>query len=270
MPNIGHGGRGVHMNKLRRIVFNVALYITIVGIIAIVLFLMILFVMKLNVSALSGGSDKPICVVIDPGHGGEDGGAVSESGIVEKNINLSISMCLKDYFEMSGIDVIMTRADDRLLGEGSTVGEKLHNDFPKRLELYNSSDADFVVSIHQNKFTSPEEHGAQVFYGPADIGSERLARCIKRSLNGLLQPDNEREITKAGSNIYLLNNCANPCVLVECGFLSNPKEAQQLDTYEYQRQMAFSIYCGAMEYISNSKADTASPAKNSLHVITDH
>lgn len=236
------------MDKLKRIVFNVALYITIVGIIAAVLFFLILLVMKLNASALSGEQKQDICIVLDPGHGGADGGAVSESGIVEKNINLSISRCLRDFFEMSGYRVVMTRDDDNLLSE------KLHDDFEKRLSLYNSADADLVLSIHQNKFTSPEEHGAQVFYGSSDIGSEKLAASIRHSIKGLLQPENEREITQAGSNIYLLNNCTNPCVLVECGFLSNPQEAQQLDSYDYQRQVAFAIYCGTTDYLHRRRA----------------
>ena len=234
------------MEKLRKMIFNVFFYLTVVAIMGAVLFLMILFVMKLNVCAATGVRLRQTCVVIDPGHGAEDGGAVSDSGIVEKDVNLAVSLCLRDYLEASGFKVKMTRSDDDLAGTGDTLKQRLHDDFAERLKLYN--DGDIVVSVHQNKFTSESEHGAQVFYSPNDIKSEKLASSLRRSITGLLQPENEREITKAGSNIYLLNNCTKPCVLVECGFLSNPAEAQLLSDSEYQRQFAFAIYCGILEF----------------------
>lgn len=233
------------MEKLKKIVSNVIFYITIIAITAAVFFLMIFVVMKLNVSALES---RPK-VLIDPGHGAEDGGAVSDSGLEEKGVNLSISLTLRELLEASGCDVVMTRKDDAIPGEGATAKERLHDDFTKRLEMYNSADTNLVVSIHQNKFTQPQYSGAQVFYSPNDPRSESLALCIKRAFKGFLQPENEREITKAGSNIYLLNNCEKPCVLVECGFLSNPEEAELLSQEEYQRKVAFTIYCGIMEFL---------------------
>ena len=239
------------MEKLKQIVFNVVFYMTVVAIIAALLFVMLMIVMKLNVAAVTGAniSSKEKCVLIDPGHGEADGGAVSDSGVVEKDVNLDISLCLRDLFEASGITVKMTRDSDALAGVGDTFAERRSDDFKKRLEMYDQSGIDAVVSVHQNKFTQPNEHGAQVFYSPNDPRSEQLAACVRRSLVGLLQPDNKREITKAGSNIYLLNNCQNPCVLVECGFLSNPDEAALLADPEYRRQIAFAIYCGVIEYL---------------------
>ncbi len=237
------------MEKLKKIVFNVIFYITVLAIIAVVFFVMIFVVMKLNVCAMTGGGVQRACVLIDPGHGEEDGGAVSESGLVEKDVNLDIALCLRDQLELSGCRVIMTRDCDKMAGTGSTLSEKRSDDFRKRLEMFNSSDVDLVVSIHQNKFTSPSEHGAQVFYSPNDPRSETLAVCIRRSFKGLLQPENEREITKAGSNIYLLNNCDNPSVLVECGFLSNPEESALLADEEYRRQLSFAVCCGIIEYL---------------------
>ena len=257
------------MEKLRRIVFNVVLYITIVAIIAAVLVVLIFVVMKLNVYAAEGVNTRAVCVLIDPGHGAEDGGAVSDSGAVEKDINLSVSLTLRDLLENAGFRVVMTRSGDEMAGTGDTLSEKRRDDFEKRLGMYNSDRADIVVSIHQNKFTSPSEHGAQVFYSPNDSRSETLARCIKRSFKGLLQPDNEREITKAGSNIYLLNNCENPCVLVECGFLSNPSESEMLSDPEYQRQTAFAVYCGILEYVSTggSQRELPAAAQKVMHTI---
>lgn len=236
------------MEKLKKIIFNVVFYITIVAIIAALLFIMIIIVMKLNVHAMTNGKPESVCVLIDPGHGAEDGGAVSDDGLVEKDINLNVSQCLRDYLVLSGYEVRMTRDSDSLLGSGDTLKERLHDDFAKRLEMYNDDDVDIVVSVHQNKFTESKYSGAQVFYSPNEPKSETLAVCLRRAIRGFLQPDNEREITKAGSNIYLLNNCNNPCVLVECGFLSNPEEAKKLSDESYQRELAFTIYCGILEY----------------------
>ena len=240
------------MEKLKKILFNIVFYITVIAIIIAVFLLMVIVVMKLNVYALTGAGAEPVCILIDPGHGAEDGGAVGDSGLVEKDVNLEISLTLKDMLEMSGCRVLMTRSDDSILGSGSTLKERLHDDFAKRLELYNSDDVDIVVSIHQNKFTSSGEHGAQIFYSPNDPLSEDLADCTRRAFIGLLQPDNERAAVKAGSNIYLLNNCTKPCILAECGFLSNPEEEALLSDEEYCRQVAFTVCCGITEFISTA------------------
>lgn len=244
------------MEKLKKIIFNVIFYITVIFIMAAVMLALVFIVLKLNVYAATGVGGEKICVLIDPGHGAEDGGAVSVSGDAEKDINLAVSLLLRDHLEASGFKVEMTRSTDDLTGTGDTLKERLHDDFSQRLKMYNSESCDLVVSIHQNKFTSPAEHGAQVFYSPNDERSENLAASIRRSVTGLLQPENERAITKAGSNIYLLNNCTKPCVLVECGFLSNPEEAELLCDGEYQKQLAFAIYCGVLEYESHCGAGT--------------
>ncbi len=236
------------MEKFKRMLFNVVFYITVVAIIAAVFFAMLLVVMKLSVSAMTGGQQCGT-ILIDPGHGAEDGGAVSDSGLVEKDINLDISLMLRDQLETAGFSVEMTRERDEMAGSGDTLSEKRRNDFANRLLMYNESGVDAVVSIHQNKFSSPAEHGAQVFYSPNGESSEALARSVRRSITSLLQPDNERAITMAGSNIYLLNNCENPCILVECGFLSNEEEAQLLSSEEYRKEMAFAVCCGVMEYM---------------------
>ena len=240
------------MEKLKRIIFNVVFYITVIAIIVAVFLVMMFVVMKLNVSAMSGGM-QGACVLIDPGHGAEDGGAESEDGLIEKDVNLSIALMLRDYLELSGCRVVMTRDGDEIPGQGATLKDKLHDDFGKRLSMFNDGETDIVVSIHQNKFTDPQYSGAQVFYSPNDPDSERLAVCVRRAFRGLLQPDNDRDIVKAGSNIYLLNNCDKPSVLVECGFLSNPDEARLLATEEYRRQAAFAIGCGVMEYLGAQK-----------------
>ena len=240
------------MEKLKRIVFNVVFCITVLAIIAAVFLAMILVVMKLNVYAVTGEPASARCVVIDPGHGAEDGGAVSAEGLVEKDVNLDIALLLRDELELSGYRVVMTRSGDEMAGSGSSLSEKRRSDFAERLKMYNGSGVDAVVSIHQNIFSDASEHGAQIFYSPNEAASERLADCVRRSVTALLQPENERPLTKAGSNIYLLNNCEKPCVLVECGFLSNPDEAALLSDEEYRRKMAFAVYCGVLEFFAGN------------------
>lgn len=242
------------MEKLKQSIFNIIFYIFIVALIIALVFLLIFAIMKLNAYAFEDVQPEDVCILIDPGHGAEDGGAVSDDGVVEKGINLSISTYLREYLELSGFEVIMTREDDNIMGDQTlpTLQERHRSDMHARLDLYNSEDVDYVISIHQNKFTESQYSGAQVFYSPNDEQSEVLADYMRKSIVGFLQPENTREIKKAGSNIYLLNNCNNPCILVECGFLSNPEETALLNTEEYQRQMAFTIYCGMLDCIRNN------------------
>lgn len=241
------------MEKLKKSICNIIFYILILMLGAAFVLLILQAIMKINCYAVENASSENICILIDPGHGGEDGGAVSDDGVVEKGINLAISNYLKEYYELSGFEVQMTRTDDTPRGDLSlpTIEERKRSDMQSRLEMYNSSDVDYVVSIHQNKFTESQYSGAQVFYSPNNEKSGQFAEYLRKSIVGFLQPDNERELKEAGTNIYLLNNCQNPAVLVECGFLSNPEETALLADTEYQRQMAFSIYCGTLDCIKN-------------------
>ncbi len=240
------------MEKLKQSLFNIIFYIVIVALIIGLVLLVIFAVMKINVYADETRSSAPLCVVIDAGHGGEDGGARSADGIAEKGINLAISQTLRDYFELSGIKVLMTRDDDTPMGDQSlsTFKERNRDDFRERLALFNREDVDCAISIHQNKFTEPQYSGAQVFYSPNNEKSADLAEYIRKSVTGLLQPDNERQNKTSDGNIYLLDNCSNPCVLVECGFLSNPEETAKLADEEYQKQIAFAIYTAVVEYLA--------------------
>lgn len=243
------------MEKLKDSIYNILFYIIIITLILSLVFLLFFAIMKINVYAFENTGEDSVCIVIDPGHGGEDGGAVSDDGVVEKEINLAISTYLKEYYELSGFEVLMTRDDDTPMGDLSlpTLKERKTSDMNARLDLFNSKDVDLVISIHQNKFTESQYSGAQVFYSPNDERSGELAEYLRKSIVGFLQPENERELKKASTNIFLLNNCYNPSVLVECGFLSNYEETQLLITPEYQQQMAFSIYCGTLDYLNNVK-----------------
>ena len=179
-------------------------------------------------------------VVIDPGHGGEDGGAQGVSKMREKDINLAIAKKLEKMLTLSGFHVIMTR-------------ERKVSDLHNRLGLIEEQDDCIFLSIHQNHFTSSRYYGTQVFYSTNDPSSEELAEAVRGRVVSLLQPDNTRECKPATSSIYLLWHAEVPAVLVECGFLSNESEAQKLNDPQYQEQMAFAIYSGFLDYYQSSR-----------------
>lgn len=187
-------------------------------------------------------------VLIDAGHGGEDGGAVVGS-VLEKQINLAVAQDTADLLTFCGFDVQMTRTgDDALTDEGEDVKKRKYNDMKRRLELYNASPQNVIISIHQNKFSNASSKGIQVFYSPNNDKSALLAECVRYAAVGMLQPDNTRENKAAGKDIYLLKNTDNPAVLVECGFLSNREEREKLVTGSYQKQLALAIAAGFINY----------------------
>lgn len=212
-------------------------------------FLMISAALNIKVSVSSENVKSMPTIVIDAGHGGEDGGAVSESGVLEKDINLSIANDASALFYLLGFDVKQTRKTDIALDNGEdTIRKRKVSDMKKRLEIFNSPEENTIISIHQNKFSESKYHGTQIFYSPNNPKSKQLADSIKYSVKGLLQPDNERECKKADSGIYLLKNTNNPAVIVECGFISNGEECKNLLDSQYQKQMAFSITAGFLSY----------------------
>ena len=193
--------------------------------------------------------EQPI-VVIDPGHGGEDGGAQSSANVLEKDINLAIAQKLEKMLTLSGFRVVMTREEDISIGDATldTVKERKVSDLHNRLNLIEKQGDCIFLSIHQNHFTSSRYYGTQVFYSTNDLSSQDLAEAIRERVIALLQPENTRACKPATSSIYLLWNAQVPAVLVECGFLSNESEAQKLNDPQYQEQMAFAIYSGFLDY----------------------
>lgn len=205
------------------------------------------FVFTSKVEQTSVDADiKSITVVVDAGHGGEDGGA-SVDNILEKNINLSIALKLRDFLISNGFDVIMTRETDAAIYDSNSASKK-RSDLQNRVDIFNSSNNNVVISIHQNKFAQSQYSGTQVFYSANNSDSAQLAEDIRHSVVSLLQKDNERQCKKAGSEIFVLDNSQVPTVLVECGFLSNQLEASKLNDEKYQSQMAYCIFLGFMEY----------------------
>lgn len=194
-------------------------------------------------------------IVIDPGHGGEDGGAQSASGTLEKDINLSIALKLRELFRSSGYTVVMTREEDVSIGnqELSTIRERKVSDLHNRLKIVEEQENCLLISVHQNHFSESKYFGTQVFYSAQSEESEQIAEHIRENLVSLLQPENTRQCKPATDSIYLLWNCTKPSVLVECGFLSNVSEAEKLTDETYQQQMAFAIYRGVSECLFNTE-----------------
>lgn len=219
---------------------------------SVFVFLMVKSTDRITQKAMADPAEQKTRVIIDPGHGGEDGGAVV-GNILEKNINLEISRDTADLLRIMGFDVSMTRSNDNALtDEGEDVKKRKYNDMRLRLSMYNSSPDNVIISIHQNKFSNASSKGTQVFYSPNNDLSARLAESIRQSTVSQLQPENSRECKAAGKEIYLLKNTDNPAVIVECGFLSNKQERQKLLDTEYQKQMAFAVATGFLDYYNNN------------------
>lgn len=189
-------------------------------------------------------------IVLDAGHGGFDGGAQGIDGTLEKDLNYSIVCKLAEFLRLGGFDVMFTRMGDESLetNPDDSIGKRKVSDMKNRLQMINSYTDSVFVSIHQNKFSTSNVNGAQVFYSPNNDNSQMLAEKIQNSLTSKLQTSNKRSIKRADKTIYLLNKAKNPAVLVECGFLSNKKELELLKTEEYQCKLAFTIYCGILDY----------------------
>ena len=188
-------------------------------------------------------------VLIDPGHGGVDGGAVALNGVLEKNINLTISLTLRDMLRVCGVAVQMTRETDCSIHSEDAVSirEKKVSDLQNRLVLYER--AALVIAIHQNRFEQEQYQGTQVFYAPKNPESKLLAAAIQNSVVAGLQPQNRRQIASATDAVYLMYHTSAPAILVECGFLSNPEELEKLTSIEYQKRMAWAICLGYWDYV---------------------
>ena len=195
--------------------------------------------------------ETKIKVVIDPGHGGNDPGGIGVSGVLEKDVNLSVALFLKENLEQQGIEVVMTRDTDRGLYSESATNKK-KEDLAKRIEIIKEADPDFVLCIHQNIFTDAKYSGAQVFYYEDSEEGANLASSIQSQLIAGVDRENTR-VPKSNMNYYMLKNSPVPIVIVECGFLSNIEEEAKLGTTEYQRDLAWNIYLGTMHYLNGTE-----------------
>ena len=190
-------------------------------------------------------------VIIDAGHGGEDGGTQSIDGTLEKDINLQISLKLEKMLGLMGYKTVLLRNKDELIySEGcSTMREKKVSDQRNRLEIVRQHPDCIYVSIHQNYFTEEKYCGAQVFYSQNNEYSAELAQSIQSSIVGLVQTDNSRKIKKSGSEIFMLRNVEVPAVMVECGFMSNKNESELLKSDDYQKKIVLAVAKGISDYL---------------------
>lgn len=192
--------------------------------------------------------------VIDPGHGGEDGGAEA-GGILEKDLNLSVSFKIADICTIFGYDALLTRDGDRLLYDEygdytDYTGKKKTFDLRNRLRKAEESGAGLFIGVHMNKFPEAKYKGLQVYYSPNDEKSKNAAEFIRSYSKKYVDPANERECKKAGKSIYILNRIDMPAVLVECGFISNEEERALLTTPEYQSRLAAAIFASCAEFVN--------------------
>ena len=180
--------------------------------------------------------DRKHTIVIDAGHGGEDGGATSCTGIFESQINLQISLKLNDILNLLGYRTYMIRTSDiSVYTEGNTIAAKKISDLKQRVKIVNNIDGALLISIHQNTFSDQKYSGAQVFYVPNSASNE-LATILQSKFVSILNPGSNRKC-KPADGIFLMQQIQCTGILVECGFISNPEEEALLRSAEYQKRI---------------------------------
>lgn len=180
--------------------------------------------------------DREVRFVIDAGHGGVDGGATSCTGVLESQINLEIALRLDDVMRLLGYKTVMIRTEDiSIYTEGNTIAAKKVSDLKQRVKIANENTGAVLISIHQNTYPQERYSGAQIFYNSVE-GSQVLAQRLQQAFAATINPGSSREIKKA-ENVYLMEHCQIPAVLVECGFISNVQEEANLRDPAYQKKL---------------------------------
>ena len=207
----------------------------------------------MNRAATTFGENTPISrettIVIDAGHGGEDGGAISCTGVLESSINLEIAIRLNELLKLLGYKTIMIRTTDiSVYTEGKTIAQKKISDLKQRVSIVGSYHNPLLISIHQNTFVDPRYNGAQVFYASGK-GSKALADNLQTALISACNHDSNRK-AKEAEGVYLMQHITCPGILVECGFLSNAEEEARLRSDLYQKQLCCVIAATTGNYLS--------------------
>ncbi len=191
-----------------------------------------------------------VCIIIDPGHGGEDGGTTSCTGVLESTINLEISLRLNDLFHLLGYETKIVRTSDQSVSiTGDTIAARKASDLKQRVKLVNETDNSLLISIHQNHFPEEKYRGTQVFY-PKTEGSDKLGRALQTAFVNNLNPDSKRK-AKPAQGVYLMDNVSRTGVLIECGFLSNPEEEALLRSTDYQQKICCVIVTTVADFIGS-------------------
>lgn len=199
-------------------------------------------------------------IALDAGHGGPDGGAVSRQGVIEKDVNLAITLYLRDYLQQAGALVVLTREGDYDLAAEGTKGysKRKSEDLKRRVRMIEDSHPDLFVSVHLNSMPSNRWRGAQTFYPPNNDDSKKLAELIQGEIRHNLE--NTQRLAKKDDTIFLLKALRVPSALVEVGFLSHPEESELLRDEKYQRKVAASVYNGILRYASGEAPNDSSQA----------
>ena len=190
-------------------------------------------------------------IILDAGHGGEDGGASSADGLLEKDLNLALVLTMRDILEANGIHVILTRDNDTLLYDRNVnfEGRKKKLDADARLKIAKKTENPVFVSIHMNTYPLSSCKGVQVWYSGNNEASKEIAMSVRNVTQELFQPENDREIKPSGNNVYILRHIECPAILIECGFLSSPDEVKLLSNESYRQQLALVLCMGILRGI---------------------
>ncbi|MBS5951589.1 MAG: N-acetylmuramoyl-L-alanine amidase CwlD [Clostridium sp.] len=218
--------------------------------ICLLMLIISIFITPISVKA----EENKKIILIDPGHGGFDGGAKSKAGTIEKDINLQISLRLKENLEEQGYIVFLTRESDEDLGNsGKTIREKKREDLKKRRDMKAETKCDVFISIHQNMFQEAKCYGAQVWHSSNEV-SKKLADSVQEGIKESANDGNKR-VSKAAGDAYLIlrDKYEGASILVECGFLSNPDEEKRLQTEEHQNSIVKGISWGINKYFEEIK-----------------
>ncbi len=198
--------------------------------------------------------DPPDILIIDPGHGGADGGAVGTDGTIESGINLKIGLRLESLCHLYGVQTVMTRRLESIdyPPEADTIAKMKVSDQKARLGLIRDYPHAILFSIHQNSYPSETPKGVQVLYGPSGH-SGRLAELLQENLNAALDPDSRRLAVAAGEGIYLMKHCDCTAALIECGFISNPTECKLLQSEAYQAKIAAILLGSYLQFVHDGQ-----------------
>ncbi len=205
-------------------------------------------------------------VAIDPGHGGPDPGAVGASGVLEKDVTLAIALKLEQVLTQAGVATVMTRTGDYDLVRGEDVAHRQREDLIRRAELVNESGAQVLLSLHANSFPEAAWFGAQTFYLNEDSTSFSLATHVQAALVRELQELGPNRRRAAEADLRILRDVQVPAVVVEVGFLSNPREEQLLQQADYQGRVAQAIANGVLSFFAEYERRSGAPARTPLEL----
>lgn len=220
------------------------------GIALLAAFCMLIFgAVRYNLSVASAAISRlPQTVIIDAGHGGEDGGTTGVTGASESMLNLEIALRLEQFMRFCGIQTVMVRTTDTAIYSENceTYSEKKVSDLKNRVALADRTRPAVLISIHQNHFPQEQFSGPQVFYAKSD-GSRSMAQLTQAALETVLKPASKRPC-KAAQSVYLMEKIQCPGILVECGFLSNGREEALLQQPDYQKKIICAITGAFAQY----------------------